>query len=115
VRTWDNFYVCRSHKEARNPQDFVRGVKDDPQAPWVRTHGPIEAAYTFCTQEGLNAVPGYAVAGCAIAGYQFLQGNDYVGNNNNAGVSVCTLAGMSSLPTYAIAGCMISGNGNYPL
>ena len=115
VKTWDNFYVCRRHKEARNPQDFVRGVKDDPSVPWTRPNSLIVPAELFCTLEGLNAVPGFAVSGCAISGYNNIQVSDYIGNNDNAGVSVCTLAGMSSIPTYAIAGCMISGNGNYPL
>lgn len=36
VKTWDGFYVCQWHKEERNPQDFVRGVKDDPSPPWTR-------------------------------------------------------------------------------
>lgn len=36
IRTWDNFYVCRSHKEVRNPQDFVRGIRDDQSVPWSR-------------------------------------------------------------------------------
>lgn len=40
VKTWDNHYVCRHHKEVRNPQDFVRGVKDDPSVPWVRAEAP---------------------------------------------------------------------------
>ena len=39
VRTWDNFYVCRHHKERRNPQDFVRGIKDDQTTPWNRVEG----------------------------------------------------------------------------
>ena len=34
VKTWDGFWVCRLHKEARNPQDFVRGVKDNQTVPW---------------------------------------------------------------------------------
>lgn len=43
VRTWDNFYVCRHHKEERNPQDFLRGVRDDQSVPWARP----EPADTF--------------------------------------------------------------------
>ena len=35
VKTWDGFYVCNWHKEARNPQDFVRGVKDELKLPWT--------------------------------------------------------------------------------
>jgi hypothetical protein len=35
-KTWEGHYVCASHKEVRNPQDFVRGVKDDQSTPWSR-------------------------------------------------------------------------------
>lgn len=40
VQTWDKFWVCRSHKEVRNPQDFVKGVKDDQSVPWERPEPP---------------------------------------------------------------------------
>ena len=33
-KTWDGFYVCASHKEERNPQDLIRGIKDDQSVPW---------------------------------------------------------------------------------
>lgn len=36
TKTWDNFYVCRHHREARNPQDFLRGVKDEQTVPFSR-------------------------------------------------------------------------------
>jgi hypothetical protein len=36
IKTWDGHYVCRSHKEARNPQDFVRGVRENLTVPWAR-------------------------------------------------------------------------------
>ena len=39
-KTWDNFYVCSHHKEVRNPQDFLRGVKDDQSVPWTRPEAP---------------------------------------------------------------------------
>jgi hypothetical protein len=39
-KTWDNFYVCAHHKEERNPQDFVRGIKDDQSVPWSRPEAP---------------------------------------------------------------------------
>lgn len=35
-KTWDGYYVCSHHKEERNPQDKVRGVKDDQSVPWQR-------------------------------------------------------------------------------
>ena len=40
VKTWNNLYVCRHHKEKRNPQDFLRGVKDDQSVPWTRPDPP---------------------------------------------------------------------------
>ena len=40
VQTWDNFWVCKYHKEIRNPQDFVRGVTDIPAPPWLRPEPP---------------------------------------------------------------------------
>jgi hypothetical protein len=36
VKTWNGLWACREHKEQRNPQDFVRGVKDDQSVPWSR-------------------------------------------------------------------------------
>lgn len=43
-QTWDKRWVCRSHKEVRNPQDFVRGVKDSPAIPWSTGGQPMPAA-----------------------------------------------------------------------
>lgn len=43
-KTWDGYYVCASHKEERNPQDFIRGVKDDQSVPWSRVEVPQPAA-----------------------------------------------------------------------
>lgn len=36
-KTWDGFYVCQEDWEPRHPQDFLRGVKDDPSVPWTRS------------------------------------------------------------------------------
>lgn len=40
VKTWDNHWVCSYHKEMRNPQDFLRGVKDTQRVPWARSNPP---------------------------------------------------------------------------
>jgi hypothetical protein len=40
VKTWDGHYVCRSHKEVRNPQDFIRGVRENLSVPWERPEAP---------------------------------------------------------------------------
>jgi hypothetical protein len=36
--TWDGHYVCKEHKEVRNPQDFVRGVVAEAAIPWRRSY-----------------------------------------------------------------------------
>lgn len=33
---WDGMRVLARFWEARQPQDLVRGVKDDPSVPWTR-------------------------------------------------------------------------------
>lgn len=72
VKTWDNFYVCRHHKERRNPQDFLCGVVDHQSVPWTRPQGPlIFVPDTVCTVANRNAIAGTAVAGCFIAGRDF--------------------------------------------
>ena len=55
VKTWDGFRVCRSHKEARNPQDFVKGVKDDQSLPWSRHEAPA----TYVVGTGLPILDTY--------------------------------------------------------
>lgn len=40
VQTWNKLWVCRHHKEVRNPQDFVRGVAEDLSVPWSRPAPP---------------------------------------------------------------------------
>lgn len=46
MKTWDNHYVCSHHKEVRNPQDFVKGVRDAPGLPWSRANSGDGSAYT---------------------------------------------------------------------
>lgn len=73
--TWNGLYVCRHHKEQRNPQDFLRGVKDDQTTPWTRPYQPPLCDTTsfpyaeFCTLQGENAMPGFAVPGCCVPAY----------------------------------------------
>lgn len=53
TKTWDGFWVCKHHKEVRNPQDFLRGVKDDQSVPWSRP----EPADTFAGIHYERTVP----------------------------------------------------------
>jgi hypothetical protein len=43
VLRWDGLRVLRRFSEGRQPQDFVRGVRDNPGVRWTRP----EAADTF--------------------------------------------------------------------
>lgn len=40
VRQWDNELIDRRFVDKRNPQDFVRGVKDDQSLPYSRPESP---------------------------------------------------------------------------
>lgn len=50
MKTWDNYYVCRHHKEVRNPQDFVRGVREEMRLPWSRPESPPNYIPSFYTR-----------------------------------------------------------------
>lgn len=71
-KTWDNHYVCRHHKEVRNPQDFIRGIRDNQTVPFVRA----QPAYTFvgptCTPPTSSSIPGYAGPGCSVPAKPYL-------------------------------------------
>lgn len=69
MKTWNNLRVCAHHREVRNPQDFVRGVKDNQTVPWSRPQPEDQFVPATCTLQGLNAVPDYAVPDCAIPDY----------------------------------------------
>ncbi len=34
---WTGFMVCKSCFEPRHPQDFLRGIPDDPSVDWTRS------------------------------------------------------------------------------
>ena len=70
MKTWQGLYVCAHHKEIRNPQDFLRGVKDNQSVPWTRPEKTPETFVGgFCTLRNRQAISGLGVAGCMIAGY----------------------------------------------
>lgn len=55
VKTWNGLRVCAWHKEVRNPQDFVRGVKDDQSVPWSRSKQPdsfIRGSFNLLQENG---------------------------------------------------------------
>jgi len=112
MKTWQNLYVCKHHREVRNPQDFLRGVRDNQSTPWSRPKPPE----TFvpepegCTLRGSNSIPGYAVPGCAIPGYvnlAFLASQPVRTDSDH-----CTLEALNSIPGFAGAGCSIPSYDN---
>lgn len=110
--TWNGLYVCKHHKEIRNPQDFLRGVKDDQTVPWSR---PEKVPETFislqgtCTLRGKNSVPSWSVPGCAVPSYY---NNAFVPSDPGAGRPNCTLQGSNSLPGIGMPGCSIPSYNN---
>ena len=66
-RTWNNLMVCQRDWEPRQPQDFVKGVIENPVPPFVRN--PEGVFLGPCTQNGTSALPDAAVADCAINDY----------------------------------------------
>lgn len=66
VKNWQGLYRCKEHNEPRQPQDFVKAVPDIQTPPFTQESG--ETFVAVCSFNGLSAIPGYAIAGCAIPG-----------------------------------------------
>jgi hypothetical protein len=57
-KTWDGFWVCAHHNEVRNPQDFVKGVKDNQTVPWT---SPNVDQYVPTASQAIRDVRGEAL------------------------------------------------------
>jgi len=68
LKNWQGFWTCSRCWEPRQPQDFVRGIVDVQTPPWVQPP-PQDVFAAVCFPNGITAIDGYAVAGCAIATY----------------------------------------------
>ena len=68
TKTWNNLYVCNHHKEVRNPQDFVKGIRDDQSVPWSRPEPEDVFVPSACTMAGRSSIPKFAVPGCSYPG-----------------------------------------------
>lgn len=64
-KTWDGLWVCPQHWEPRQPQDFVRSVREDPTPPFVRN--PPDVYINICGPSGRTSIAESAVATCWIA------------------------------------------------
>jgi hypothetical protein len=68
LKHWQGYYVCPEHWEARQPQDFVRGIPDVQTPPWTQPM-PADQFNLVCSFCDQTAIAGIGVAGCAVAGY----------------------------------------------
>ena len=60
-KRWDNLWVCETCFEVRNPQDFVRGIKDDQSVPFSTSDSPWIYSGTQGTQVVTPANPTFTV------------------------------------------------------
>jgi hypothetical protein len=67
-RNWQGLYRCPEHNEPRQPQDFVRGVKDDPSVPFAQPELDQFVDTGRCNIYQMVAYAGIGVAGCMVAG-----------------------------------------------
>jgi len=109
--TWNNLRVCRHHKEIRNPQDFLRGVKDDQASPWTRPEvSPENFVPQTCTLKTSNAIPHYGIPGCVVPSLVNLS---WVPSEPDPQYGpACTLESLNSIPGFAWAGCSIPSYNN---
>lgn len=68
MKTWNGFYVCKHHKEVRNPQDFLRGIRENQSLPWTRPEKLPENFIFTCTLQTSSAIPSFALPGCMVPG-----------------------------------------------
>jgi hypothetical protein len=67
---WDNCWVCEQDWEIRQPQDFAAAEADPLPVPFQRPGNPgYSDATEVCLIGDIVAIPGYALPGCAIPGF----------------------------------------------
>lgn len=69
LKNWQGYFVCPEHWEARQPQDFARGVQDVQTVPWSQPYN--DTFLPNCTLSSRGAMPGLAGPGCSIPGTYF--------------------------------------------
>lgn len=80
-RHWQGYWVCPDHWEARQPQDFAKGVPDIQVPPWTQPMPADVFEGGYCTYTGISGIVGAAAAGCAIVGYTTPGIWDFIMNN----------------------------------
>lgn len=64
-KTWDGLFTCAKCWEPRQAQDFVRGVVEHPEPPFVRK--PPDVFLGSCGPAGRTSIADVCVAECWIA------------------------------------------------
>jgi len=54
-KDWQGLYLCKDDWETRQPQDFLRGVKDDPSVAWTRPEQPDTFIFNNTVNLALNS------------------------------------------------------------
>jgi hypothetical protein len=98
---WDGFFVCGPCWNPRQPQDLIRPPKEDLSLPFTRPEPP-EDFINVCTLKGIQALSGWAIAGCALAGYT-------VEAPPVPPPDFCWVEGRQSISGIGVSGCIRSG------
>lgn len=94
--TWDGRRVCAAHKEVRNQQDFIRGVREDLRVPWTAPEPPdqfVPIDYTRNFQEDFSIAESVAKTVTKRVNFQDSMGSGAIGE-----VALGKLALGSSFP-----------------
>lgn len=75
---WDGLIVCHKDYELRHPQDFVRGVEDDPSVPYARPEPTDTFVEGVCYIYESSGYVGLASAGCGRVGWDDIPYADLV-------------------------------------
>jgi hypothetical protein len=106
VRNWQGFYRHPRCNEPRQPQDFVRGIKENITVPWSQPMGRLFV--NFCTLNGQSAIPGFAIPGCMIPGRSTISYEDVSNEYQQApgvpiGISIA-LVTLNGIPFVTLSG-----------
>lgn len=75
-KEWQGLMVCEECFETRHPQDFIRGVEDNPSPPWTRPEPPdtfVDVSYLpYSSAYAGTAGANYAQAGMTFYDFAFL-------------------------------------------
>ncbi|HET8688855.1 MAG TPA: hypothetical protein VFM18_19765 [Methanosarcina sp.] len=94
---------CPDDWEARQPQDFVRGIVDTQVAPWIR-HEASDSYTYVCSLDSSSSVPALAGPGCAIPGKSYIAQNGPL-----VPYSFCTQNSVRCVADAGTANCMTVG------